>query len=58
MHRIQVPSDRSEAKIRDSSMTGAIHKGVWLDVCQYGGKIRGRTTTYSLEVPVKRLIRA
>ena len=53
----QVLSDRSEAKIRETRMTGVIHKDVWLGVCQCGGKTRLRTTTYSLEVPVSYIAR-
>jgi hypothetical protein len=33
-------------------MIGVVHKDVWLDVYQYGGRIRFRTTTYTLEVPM------
>jgi hypothetical protein len=49
---IQVLSDRSETKIRDSCMTGVVHKDIWLTGCQYGGETRFRTTTYPLEVPM------
>jgi hypothetical protein len=52
LYRIQVPSDHSEAKICESSMTGAIHNCVWLDVHQYGGETRIKTATHSFEVPM------
>ena len=52
LYRIEVPSDRGEAKICESSMTGAIHNGVSLDVHQYSGETRVRTTTHSLKVPM------
>jgi len=40
------------AKIRDACMTGVIHKDVRLAGCQYGGEMRLRTTTHSLDVPM------
>ena len=51
-HGIQVASDRSEAKIRQTCMTGVVHKDVLLDMYQYGGEARHGTTTYPLEVPM------
>ena len=52
LYGIQVSSDRSEAKVCETCMIGVVHKDVWLDVCQCGGKTRSRSTTYPLEVPV------
>ena len=52
-NRIEVLSDRSKTKIRDSCVTGAIHKYVWLNTCQYGGKTEFVKTTYTLEVTVE-----
>ena len=48
----QVLSDRSEAKIRETRMTGVVHKDVRLSRCQCGADLRLRTATYPLEVPV------
>lgn len=33
-------------------MTGGIHKDIWLDMYQHGGKTRLGTITYSLEITV------
>ena len=51
-NRIEVLSDRSKTKIRDSCAAGGIHKDVWLDTCQYGGKIEFVKTAYTLKVTV------
>jgi hypothetical protein len=56
LYGVQVSSDRSEAKVRETCMTGVVHKDVWLDVCQCGGKIRSRTTTYPLEASVNDIV--
>ena len=37
-YRIQVLSDPSKPKIRDSCVAGTIHKNIWLMGRQYGGK--------------------
>jgi hypothetical protein len=55
LYGVQISSDRSEAKVREMCMTAVVHKDVWLDVCQCGGKTRFRTTTYSLEVPMNNI---
>ena len=49
---IEVSSDRSKTKIRDPCVAGGIHKDVWLDTCQYGGKIEFVKTAYTLKVTV------
>jgi hypothetical protein len=52
LYGVQISSDRSEAKVRKMCMTAVVHKNVWLDVCQCGGRTRFRTITYPLEVPM------
>ena len=49
---IQISCDCSEAKIRETRMTGVVHKDVRLSRCQCGADLRLRTATYPLEVPV------
>ena len=49
---VQVLSDRSKTEIRDPCVAGVIHKDIWLDMHQNGGKPGLRTITYSLEITV------
>jgi len=51
-HGVQVLSDRGEAEIRNSRMTRAVHKDIWLAGCQYSSEARSRSATYSLEIPM------
>jgi hypothetical protein len=55
LYGVQVPSDRSEAKIRQARVTGIIHKDIWLGMCQCRGETRLRAATYSLEVPMNNI---
>jgi hypothetical protein len=55
LYGVWVLSDRSEAKVRETCMIRVVHKDVWLHVCQYSGRIRFRTTAYTLEVPMNNI---
>jgi hypothetical protein len=56
-HGIQVLSDRSKTKIRDPCVAGGIHKDIWLDACQCGGKTGFRIITHSLEITMNYVAR-
>jgi len=55
LHGILIFNNCSMAKIRDACMTGVVHKDVRLAGCQYGGEIRFRLTTHSLDTPMNHI---
>ena len=52
LYGIRVLGDRSETKICDPCMAGGIHKDIWLDTYQYGGKAAYGRITHSFEITV------
>ena len=57
LYRIQVLSGHGQTEICDSCMViRDVHDDIRLSECQYGGEMKFKITTYSLEIPMNQTV--